>query len=294
MSYFINFPQILYRLDNDQLNYKIVPNILAKVKFNDSVVDNASLYLQYDVKDGERPEDIAYKVYEDPRKHWIILIANNIMDPNYDWILSVNNFEKYVNNKYSTINVSLKTAETYANNYVVGEIVYQGGTSVDRADAEATVNAYNSTTKTLTLNLASSVFSTSANVIGTQSKESHTIESLTYNNDGIQFARSNFSHYKVLETIKNSYDRKIVAKEYKVSAKDYNHFSDSVVDRTLGTTNQSFDLNDGSRLTITRDISPITYYDYEMELNEKKRKIKVPRADFATAIENQLKQIMKR
>lgn len=294
MSYFRNFPQILYSINNDTLDFKYVPNILSKVKFNDSVVNNASLYFEYDVKDGERPEDIANRIYEDPLKHWIILIANNITDPNYDWVLSMDNFEKYINNKYTTINVALKTTETYANNYIVDEVVYQGGKTVDRADVEATVEAYDSVNKILTVNRASSVFSSTANVVGTESKESHTITSITYNNDGIQFARSTNSHYKVLETIQNSYDKKVITKEYKVSANDFNHFSDTVVNRVLGTTTSSTLLNDGSILTIKRDVSAITYYDYEMELNEKKRKIKIPRSDFASAIEAQFKQLMKR
>lgn len=294
MSYFKSFPQIFYSLNNNTLDFKLVPNILSKVKFNESVINNASLYFLYDVKDGERPEDIAYKIYDDPTKHWIILIANNITDPNYDWVLSMDNFEKYINDKYSTINVALKTTESYANNYIVDEVVYQGGATVDRADVEATVSAYNSTNKTLTLKLASSVLSPSANLIGTQSKESHTITSITYNNDGIQFARTTNSHFKVIETAKNSYDKKIITKEYKVSANDFNHFSDTVVNRVLGTTTSAYTLNDGSTLTITRDASPITCYDYEMELNEKKRKIKVPRPDFATSIENQFRQLMKR
>ena len=34
----------------------------------------------YDVKDGETPEMIAYKYYDDVELHWTIFLVNNIVD----------------------------------------------------------------------------------------------------------------------------------------------------------------------------------------------------------------------
>lgn len=293
MPYFKDFPQIPYTLDNDAQSFKLVPNMLAKVRFNQSVINNSSLYFQYDVKDGERPEDIAYRVYKDPTKHWIILIANDIMDPQYDWILSETNFQKYINTKYSSLTVNLNLNETYTGNYQVGEVVYQGGNSVDESSVEATVVSYNSTSKTLTLNFANSTIATNVNITGVTSAQTHNVISVSYNNDGYNWASNTTSHFKVTETYTNLYDRTVNTKTYKVSAKDYNHFSDSVFNRnTNTTTTNTYPLNDGSVLTVQKTVSPISYYDYENELNEQKRKIKLPRSEFVLEIEAQFKKIL--
>ena len=54
----------------------------------------------YDVKEGETPEIIADKLYDDPQLHWIILMVNNIVDRYHGWPMSGNQFLDYVNEKY--------------------------------------------------------------------------------------------------------------------------------------------------------------------------------------------------
>ena len=45
-------------------------------------------------------------------------------------------------------------------------------------------------------------------------------------------------------------------------------------------------------LTIATTVAPVTYYDYEVELNEEKRKIIVPQSSVIGAIENQFSALM--
>jgi len=54
----------------------------------------------YDVKEGETPEIIADKLYDDPQLHWIVLMVNNIVDRYHGWPMSGNQFLDYVNEKY--------------------------------------------------------------------------------------------------------------------------------------------------------------------------------------------------
>ena len=46
-------------------NYKLLPNILRRVKLRSGIRSGAFLFDNYDVKDGERPEDVAYKWFGD-------------------------------------------------------------------------------------------------------------------------------------------------------------------------------------------------------------------------------------
>ena len=126
MSYFSKLPKLYYSTSLGVKNFRVVPDITAKVKFLNEVFDNSSFYYTYAVKDGETPEDIAFKLYGDPLKHWIILLGNNITDPLYDWVLESKSFSNYINKKYSSYTASFYDSDIFSTNYSVGETVYQG------------------------------------------------------------------------------------------------------------------------------------------------------------------------
>ena len=100
MAYFEKFPKILYDIDNTK-NYKLVTDILRRVKVRESLKENAVIYDKYDVDNGDTPETVAYKIYGSVRYYYVILLLNDIKDRYYDWPLSDSAFETYVKNKYS-------------------------------------------------------------------------------------------------------------------------------------------------------------------------------------------------
>ena len=99
MSYFNSFPLMAYDMKGDQ-NYKLLPNILKRVKLRSSIRSSSFMFDNYDVKDGERPEDVAYKWFGDAKYHWIILMTNNITDRYYQWPLSQPQFHEHLTDKY--------------------------------------------------------------------------------------------------------------------------------------------------------------------------------------------------
>lgn len=283
---------MLYSPSNGKLDYKIVPNVFAKTSFIKEALKTSSFVFKYSVKDGEKPEDIAFKLYNDPEKHWIILLANEVMDPQYDWVLSQNQFKDFINKKYCSANLQLDTTETYSGNYTVGELVYQGDT-LDSSSATATVVAYDSTNKVLQVNFASEVLANSVNISGTTSAQTHSIIGITYNNDGYEWSSNTTRHYSVTERRYNSYDQLVTKETYEVTANDYNRISHTVVNRnTLTTTQNSYTLSDGTSLIINKEIGPVSYYQYEDEVNEAKRIIQLPRVEYIGVIEEQFKKLM--
>ena len=100
--YFENFPLIPYDSVGDG-NIKLVTNLLKRVAVRSKVKINASYYDTYDVKEGETPEMIADKLYDDPELHWVILLLNDITDRYHQWPKNQNQFLAYVNDKYSNI-----------------------------------------------------------------------------------------------------------------------------------------------------------------------------------------------
>ena len=103
MSYFGRFPLMAYDVKGDK-KYKLLPDILKRVKLRSGIRSGAFLFDNYDVSDGERPEDIAYKYYGDPELHWVILMTNNITDRYYQWPLTQPQFQEYMKDKYGAGN----------------------------------------------------------------------------------------------------------------------------------------------------------------------------------------------
>ena len=99
MSYFSQFPLMAYDVAGNK-NYKLLPNILKRVKLRAGLRSGAFLFDTYDVKDGENPEDIAFKWFGDAQLHWVILMTNNITDRYYQWPLTQPQFQEHLADKY--------------------------------------------------------------------------------------------------------------------------------------------------------------------------------------------------
>ena len=97
--YFQEFPTIIYDSVGDG-NFKDVKNLLRRVGLRVAVRTNILLYDTYDVKEGETPEIIASKLYDDPELHWVILMINNVTDRFHQWPMSTPQFNAFVNEKY--------------------------------------------------------------------------------------------------------------------------------------------------------------------------------------------------
>ena len=98
--YFAHFPIIPYDSVGD-FNFKVVTNLLKRVAVRTKVKSNTLYFDTYDVKEGERPEDIADKLYGDPELHWVVLMVNDITDRYHQWPMSGPLFIQYLNDKYT-------------------------------------------------------------------------------------------------------------------------------------------------------------------------------------------------
>ena len=103
MSYFSKLPLMAYDMAGNN-NYKLLPNILRRVKLRAGVRSGTFMFDNYDVKDGERPEDIAFKWFGDAEYHWVILMTNNITDRYYQWPLTQPQFQEHIKDKYGAGN----------------------------------------------------------------------------------------------------------------------------------------------------------------------------------------------
>jgi hypothetical protein len=112
MSRFFNyFPKTLYTSNNLTAGVDTVTNIIARFGFESTLKNNSSAFYKYNIQESDTPEIIASKYYDNPERHWIVLLFNDIMDPQFDWPLQYQPFIDYVNTKYSANNYA-DTANT--------------------------------------------------------------------------------------------------------------------------------------------------------------------------------------
>ena len=102
MAYFSRFPLMVYDVAGNE-NYKLLPDILKRVKLRSGLRSGSFLFDAYDVIDGEKPEDIAFKWFGDAEYHWVILMTNNVSDRYHQWPMTFGQFNTFLADKYSNI-----------------------------------------------------------------------------------------------------------------------------------------------------------------------------------------------
>lgn len=208
MFYFNTLPKII---NNDQNGHPIIlTNLLIRAKLLEELQNNPMLFYEYSIQDGDTPEIIADKYYDDPYRYWIVLYSNQIMDPLWQWPLNYQQFESYINTKYKDVAAEEdKTPYEYA---------------------QTTVYRYEKITETTDLST---------------------------------------------DTITTQYTT--------VSQSEYNSLSPE-------TNEYTFSNGLKTRVSINKRI--VTIYDYEYELNESHRQIKIMNELYVPSMESQFSKLM--
>ena len=216
-KYFNYFPTTYYTNSDSSTALDTVTNIIARFAFESELKENTSIFYPYDVQDGETPEMIANKYYGSSEKHWIVLLFNDIIDPQYDWPLDQRTLIKYINDKY--------------------------------ADNGARHSPY-----------------------------------LT----GIQWAQDAGNvkaYYKTVTRLSSKPTKNQIVEKIEIDANTHTN---------LPVTTTTYTLQDGSRTTETISKTTQTYYDYEVELNDNKRTIRLLKAEYVTenGLINEFKRVI--
>jgi hypothetical protein len=76
MSYFTNFPNILYKFGNNETE-TVFQDISAYVQIIDEIKDNLNFYSSYTILEGERPDQLSQKLYGTPSMYWTFFLMND-------------------------------------------------------------------------------------------------------------------------------------------------------------------------------------------------------------------------
>ena len=113
MAKFFNyFPKTFYTSNNNTTGVDSVTNITARIAFEKTLRENSTNFYPYQIQDSDTPEIIADKYYDNPERHWIVLLFNNIIDPQWDWPLNDKNIIEYIDKKYTANGAANTTIQT--------------------------------------------------------------------------------------------------------------------------------------------------------------------------------------
>ena len=106
MQYFDTLPKIVYT--NSAGQSLAMTNLLARASVIPQILKDPLVYYSYDIQEGDTPEIIAHKYYGDSYRYWIVLFANELLDPQWDWPMTYNMFEQYLADKYPSTNIYIE------------------------------------------------------------------------------------------------------------------------------------------------------------------------------------------
>lgn len=92
-------------------------NIVKRAAFNENVRNFITAFYTHTMPTDEKYENVAYDYYGDVDLDWLIYHANDIIDPYYQRPLSYDDFDNYIISKYGSLSRAKQNTIHYHNNY---------------------------------------------------------------------------------------------------------------------------------------------------------------------------------
>lgn len=110
MNFFNKIPNIVY----DGYPAK---NILARAQISEQTRNNRLAYYPYTMKEEDRPDIISHHYYGDSKYLWVVWMSNDLVDPYFDVPLNTEEFNDFIIDKYGSIAKAKDTIKYYRNNW---------------------------------------------------------------------------------------------------------------------------------------------------------------------------------
>ena len=104
-NYFKQIPDFQYvsRLPDATISdYINVKNLFKRGKLKENVASDATLFTKYKVEGNDRPDNVAFKVYNNENLDWLVMVCNNIMNLQSEWPLLQAEFDRHLIDTYGT------------------------------------------------------------------------------------------------------------------------------------------------------------------------------------------------
>ena len=105
-AYFRNIPDFEYvsrTADTKNISeYQKVKNLFKRGKLKNDIFNDLTYFTKYQIIGDERPDNVAYNVYNDETLDWVILLANNITNIQTEWPLDHQSYYNFLIDKYGS------------------------------------------------------------------------------------------------------------------------------------------------------------------------------------------------
>ena len=139
--FFEPFPTVDYDIKKNGKT-EVLTNLTLRFKLQEVLKNRTAVFYDYIVKEGERPDVIAHKYYDDASLDWIILLTNDIINPHFDWPLDFLSFQRFLRKKYG----SVQTANDGVHHYekiIRSQSVLFDGTIIPEKTVQVDLDTYN-------------------------------------------------------------------------------------------------------------------------------------------------------
>jgi len=82
-------------------DYIQVKNLFKRAKIRPDILEDLNHFTKYKIIGDERPDNIAYKVYNTPELDWLVMMSNNIINLEDEWPMDQQSFYNYLIKKYT-------------------------------------------------------------------------------------------------------------------------------------------------------------------------------------------------
>lgn len=100
--YVPNFEYVNRTSDKSISDYTNVKNLFKRARLREDIFQNLTYFTKYQVIGDNRPDNVAYEVYDDANYDWLVMLSNNIVNLETEWPMTQESFEKYLLNKYGS------------------------------------------------------------------------------------------------------------------------------------------------------------------------------------------------
>jgi hypothetical protein len=121
--YFNKFKKIPYEINGDGVIRDLV-NLATYTSVGTKLQDNIAFYSYYTIKDGDRPDNVAYELYGDESLYWIFFLVNPTLRNMFaDWPRSSSDILELVKAKYPTFTGIVDFNNSLVSKFTIGEVV---------------------------------------------------------------------------------------------------------------------------------------------------------------------------
>jgi len=286
--YFDSIPNFLYPDFKVAGKYKLSKNIFRRVRARDSFNAIYASSIPYTIQPGETADSIAYDQYGDSEWFWTILILNNITDLNQMWPMAQDELDRYIQLKYGDYENKPRHWETTEIKNSSGDTVIEPGVIVEMFQDTPEQNLTNYKPKILKDNLryVSKFSARGSNTIELGSAENLLVGDLLNLQFDTKIINIEVINNKPIITISRNLEYDIFP-NYAIKFTRYENWSMKYI-YNIEKNNNNKIISMVEKLATADKLREVTNRDYEYELNELKREIKLPKSKYLSTLEKEL------